>query len=53
MEAKLKHLKVTPRCLPLAESQGGTPGLAAGDGAGKCLFSGAATDRRAVFARAY
>lgn len=43
MEAKCKTLKVTPRCVPL-EDKAGT---------GTCLFTGAKTDNRAVFARAY
>ncbi|MEM6329674.1 MAG: proline--tRNA ligase [Planctomycetota bacterium] len=43
MEAKCKALKVTPRCVPLADEP--EPGA--------CLFTGAASDRRAVFARAY
>ncbi len=43
MEAKLKKLKVTARCIPIdgdAES-------------GECIFTGAASERRGVFARAY
>jgi prolyl-tRNA synthetase len=43
MEAKLKELKVTPRCVPLE----------GGESSGKCIFSGEATNRRAVFARSY
>ena len=43
MEAKCKQLKVTPRCVPLADEA--APGT--------CLFTGQPTDRRAVFARAY
>ncbi len=43
MEAKLKELKVTPRCVPLV----------GGESSGKCIFSGEATSRRAVFARSY
>ena len=43
METQLKQLKVTARCVPLdAESE-----------SGKCIFSGAASARRGVFARAY
>ncbi len=43
MEAKLKSLKVTARCVPMdAEEE-----------AGKCIFSGAQSNRRGVFARAY
>ncbi len=43
MEAQLKKLKVTARCVPI-------------DGAvenGKCIFTGQASSRRGVFARAY
>ena len=43
MEAILKPLKVTPRCIPLDDND--TPG--------KCIFSGADTNKRAVFAKAY
>ncbi|TWT42497.1 proline--tRNA ligase [Botrimarina hoheduenensis] len=46
MEAKCKELKVTPRCVPLQP-------LLGDDGPGKCLFSGAPSQRRAVFARSY
>ncbi|TWT99113.1 Proline--tRNA ligase [Botrimarina colliarenosi] len=46
MEAKCKELKVTPRCIPLEP-------LLGDDGPGKCLFTGAKSERRAVFARAY
>ncbi len=43
VEEKLKELKVTVRCVPLdAEPR-----------PGKCLFTGEATDRWAVFAKAY
>jgi prolyl-tRNA synthetase len=43
MDAKLKSLKVTVRCVPLhAESE-----------PGKCIFTGAASHRRGVFAKAY
>ncbi|MEM9186464.1 MAG: proline--tRNA ligase [Planctomycetota bacterium] len=43
MEAKCKQLKVTPRCVPLGgEAE-----------PGECLFTGAGSERRAVFARAY
>ena len=43
MEAKLKELKITARCIPLdADPRPGT-----------CIFTGAATDSRAIFARAY
>ena len=43
MEAKCKELKVTPRCIPLeAEAEAGT-----------CIFSGAKSEVRGVFARAY
>jgi prolyl-tRNA synthetase len=43
MEAKLKQLKVTARCVPVDAPQ--EPG--------KCLFTGQASPRRGVFARAY
>ncbi len=43
MEAKLKQLKVTARCVPLEGP----------DEAGKCLFTGSPSKRRGVFARAY
>ena len=43
MEAKLKALKVTARCIPLSAEQE----------SGKCIFTGAASERRGVFARAY
>ncbi len=43
MEAKLKQLKVTARCVPVDAPQ--EPG--------KCLFTGQASSRRGVFARAY
>lgn len=43
MEAKLKELKVTVRCIPLD----------APEESGKCIFSGAASTKRGVFAKAY
>ncbi len=43
MEAKLKQLKVTVRCVPVDAPQE----------AGKCIFTGQASPRRGVFARAY
>ena len=43
MEAKLKSLKVTPRCIPLDANEEN----------GKCIFTGEPSTRRAVFARAY
>jgi prolyl-tRNA synthetase len=43
MEAKLKELKVTVRCVPLD-----TP-----EEQGKCIFTGAPSNNRGVFARAY
>jgi len=43
LEAKLKTLKVTVRCVPIDGPEE----------AGKCIFSGAASLRRGVFARAY
>ena len=43
MEAKLKQLKVTARCIPV---DGPTE-------PGKCIFTGQASPRRGVFARAY
>ncbi|MEO1497584.1 MAG: proline--tRNA ligase [Planctomycetota bacterium] len=46
MEAKCKSLKVTPRCVPLEP-------LLGDDGPGECLFTGAKSERRAVFGRAY
>jgi len=47
MEAKLKELKVTARCVPLDS------GPDSGPEDGKCIFSGALSRRRGVFARAY
>lgn len=43
MEAKLKSLKVTARCVPMRDEPQ----------ASKCIFSGQPTDRWALFARAY
>ncbi|MCG8448645.1 MAG: proline--tRNA ligase [Pirellulales bacterium] len=43
MEAKLKELKVTARCLPID----------APEEPGKCIFSGQPSSHRGVFARAY
>jgi prolyl-tRNA synthetase len=43
MDAVLKDLKVTPRCLPLNLQ----------DEPGTCLFSGKPTNKRAIFAKAY
>lgn len=43
MEEILKPLKVTPRCIPLTDND--TPG--------KCIFTGAETNKRAYFAKAY
>jgi len=43
MEAKLKTLKVTARCVPIDGA----------DEAGSCIFTGQASTRRGVFARAY
>jgi prolyl-tRNA synthetase len=43
MEEKLKELKVTIRCVPLAGE----------DEPGKCIFTGQASERRGVFAKAY
>ncbi|HEV7281763.1 MAG TPA: proline--tRNA ligase [Pirellulaceae bacterium] len=43
MDAVLKDLKVTPRCIPLEGS----------DDPGKCLFSGRPATKRAIFAKAY
>jgi prolyl-tRNA synthetase len=43
MEAKLKELKVTVRCVPLDGE----------DESGKCIFTGAASNKRGVFAKAY
>jgi prolyl-tRNA synthetase len=43
MEAKLKAMKLTARCIPLdAKTE-----------KGKCIFTGADSERRGVFARAY
>ena len=43
MEAKLKELKVTARCIPLdAPEESGT-----------CIFTGQPSQRRGIFARAY
>jgi prolyl-tRNA synthetase len=43
MEEILKPLKVTPRCIPLADND--TPG--------KCIFTGKDSNKRAIFAKAY
>ncbi len=43
MDAKLKELKVTVRCVPLGGEEE----------AGKCIFTGQASSRRGVFAKAY
>ncbi len=43
MEARLKPLKVTPRCIPLDFEP--VPG--------RCIFTGQETDRRAVFGKSY
>ncbi len=43
MEAVLKELKVTPRCIPIDGSE--EPGT--------CLFTGRPTQRQAIFAKAY
>ncbi len=43
MEARLKELKVTARCVPLERD----------DEPGVCIFTGQPSDRRAVFAKAY
>jgi len=43
MEAKLKELKVTARCVPMEGTEE----------TGTCIFSGQASTRRGVFARAY
>ena len=43
MQAKLKELKVTVRCVPVEGE----------DEPGKCIFTGADSNRRAVFAKAY
>jgi prolyl-tRNA synthetase len=43
MEAILKELKVTPRCIPMDQN----------DEPGTCLFTGRASQSRAVFAKAY
>jgi prolyl-tRNA synthetase len=43
MEEKLKALKVTVRCVPLAGE----------DEPGKCIFTGQASTRRGVFAKSY
>lgn len=45
VEAALKPLKVTPRCIPIDES------LSTADG--PCIFTNQATERRAIFAKAY
>ena len=47
VEAKCKQLKVTARCVPLEPVHEGD------DQPGKCLFTGAPSKGRAVFARAY
>ena len=43
MEAKLKQMKVTVRCVPIGLTEE----------SGKCLFTGQPSTRRGVFARAY
>jgi len=43
MEAKLKSLKVTARCVPFAGEEE----------SGKCIFTGQPSTRRALFAKAY
>lgn len=43
MEAKLKPLKVTARCIPLE----------GGESSGRCIFTGAETNTVGVFAKAY
>ncbi len=43
MDEKLKALKVTIRCVPLAGE----------DESGKCIFTGQSSKRRGVFAKAY
>jgi prolyl-tRNA synthetase len=43
VEAKLKEMKVTARCIPLAGD----------DEPGKCIFTGKPSSRRVVFAKAY
>lgn len=43
MEAILKELKVTPRCIPMDQN----------DEPGTCLFTGRPSQSRAVFAKAY
>jgi hypothetical protein len=45
IEATLKPLQVTARCIPVDEE------LSTSDG--PCIFTGVATKKRAVFARAY
>ena len=47
MEATLKKLKVTVRCVPIDGD------IYSSDEPGKCLFSGQASKRRGVFAKAY
>jgi len=44
VDARLKEFKATVRCIPLVD---------AFDGAGKCIVTGEAVDRRAVIAKAY
>ncbi len=43
-DARLKEFKATIRCIPLADEY---------DGAGKCIITGEAVDRRVVIAKAY
>ncbi len=43
-DARLKEFKATVRCIPLADEY---------DGAGKCIVTGEAVDRRVVIAKAY
>jgi len=43
IEARLKELKVTPRCIPLAGK----------NESGKCIFTGNPSTRRVIFAKSY
>ncbi len=47
IDAKLKPLKVTARCIPLDPNELGTGGH------GKCLFTGKPSKQRVIFAKAY
>lgn len=47
IDAKLKPLKVSARCIPLDQDEVGGPGN------GKCIFTGKPSNQRVIFARSY